>query len=71
MRRLFCCFRILFSSHVLVLEARKDPKRRGYNIKLYGSMADPPEQVHILRKMALDIECGLTLAERQKLATLQ
>jgi hypothetical protein len=71
LRRIFCCFKVLFARHVIVLEATKDPRRKGYNVKLYGSMCDPPEEVHLLRKMADYVENGLTAEEREKLATLR
>jgi hypothetical protein len=70
-QRIFMLVRMLVGARILVLERKYNRKRGKDGLTLYGTIHDKPEQIHMLRTMAASLECELTLAEQQELATLQ
>jgi len=67
--RLISAYRVLITRRLLLIEVFRDKSKRD-RVTLWGTMADKPEQVRILRALADSIERDHQLEERRRLVNL-
>jgi hypothetical protein len=67
--RVAMALRVLFARRILLIEARRGAWKQD-RITLWGTVADKPEEIKILRALADSIERDHQREERQRLVNL-